>query len=234
VEETSNYSNPSIVVDSSGTPQISYYNKNTGFLKYAKKVNGAWTNTNVENTGDCEYPLSTLTLNKTGTPLIIYRKYNGIIRYALKNGSGWTIESVDTTPWNTGKNCLTVDKNGNLHASYYYGVLRYAYKDITIPKVHSTIPTNNKTGYSRFANIYIKFTENIKASTYWNSIKVKNLTTNKYLTITKTISKNVLILKTTARSTVTWFTVTIPQAAVKDLSGNNLATTYIFRFKTGA
>ena len=58
------------------------------------------------------------------------------------------------------------------------------------PKVSTTTPTNNKTGISRSSTIILKFTENIKASSYYFKINIRNLTTGKYLTLTKTISGN--------------------------------------------
>ena len=45
-------------------------------------------------------------------------------------------------------------------------------------------------------SIEIKFTENIKTSTYFKNINIKDLTTNKYLTITKTIIGNTLNIQT--------------------------------------
>jgi hypothetical protein len=102
------------------------------------------------------------------------------------------------------------------------------------PYVTFTIPTNLKTGISKTSTITIKFNENIKASTYYNSIRVKNLSTNKYVTISKKISANTLNIKTTkTRSKYTWYQVTIPAKAIKDNTGNNLAAVYTFKFKTG-
>ena len=106
--------------------------------------------------------------------------------------------------------------------------------DITPPKVSSTVPANMKTGISRWASMVIKFNENIKTSTYYNSITVKNLSTNKYVTINKALSGNTLIIKTSSTKTVnTWYQVTIPKSAIKDYAGNNLTANYTFRFKTG-
>jgi hypothetical protein len=107
-------------------------------------------------------------------------------------------------------------------------------KWIPAPKVSSTTPPNFKTGVSRTSTIVIKFSENIKSSTYYSSIKVKNLSTGKYVTITKSISGVYLNIKTsTKRSKYTWYQVTIPKVAVKDAAGNNLQATYTFKFKTG-
>jgi len=98
--------------------------------------------------------------------------------------------------------------------------------------VSLTSPTNLETGVSKTATIAIKFSKNIKNSTYFNNITIKNLTTNKYVTITKTISGNTLNIKTTAtRSANTRYQVIIPISAIKDYAGNNLLATYTF--KTG-
>jgi autotransporter family porin len=108
-------------------------------------------------------------------------------------------------------------------------------KDTIPPKVSSTNPKNGATGISKTANIAIKFNENIKNSTYFNNITIKNLTTGKYVTITKSISGTTLNIKTTATRTAnTWYTITIPKGAIKDYAGNNLLATYTFKFKTGA
>jgi hypothetical protein len=106
--------------------------------------------------------------------------------------------------------------------------------DTTPPKVSTTTPPNNKTGVSRTASILIKFTENVIASTYYNSIKIKNLSTNKYVTITKAISGNTLYLRTGTRTANTWYQIIIPARAVRDLAGNKLTATYSFKFRTGA
>jgi hypothetical protein len=122
------------------------------------------------------------------------------------------------------------NENNNFKAS----VSKVNINDKTAPKVSSTVPINNMMGYNRTSSILIKFTENITTSTYYNSIKIKNLTTNKDVELTKAISGNTLALKTSTRTANTWYQVTIPLAAVRDLAGNNLTTTYSFKFKTGA
>ena len=59
------------------------------------------------------------------------------------------------------------------------------------------------------------------AHTYKN-IKVKNLTTGKYVTIHESISGNTLNIKTSkTRSRYNWYEIIIPKAAIKDNAGNN-------------
>ena len=106
-------------------------------------------------------------------------------------------------------------------------------KDTIPPKVLKTSPTNKKTGVSKTSTIYIKFSENIKSSTYYNNIKVKNLTTGKYVSIHKSISGTDLKIKTSStRRGHNWYEIIIPKAAIKDYAGNKLAATYTFKFKT--
>ncbi|MBZ2164620.1 right-handed parallel beta-helix repeat-containing protein [Methanobacterium spitsbergense] len=107
--------------------------------------------------------------------------------------------------------------------------------DTIPPKVLLTNPTNWKTGFSKTSSIAIKFSEYLKTSTYYNHITIKNLTTGKYVTITKSITRNTLYLKMPlTRLAYNWYQVTIPKDAIKDYAGNNLSATYTFRFKTGA
>lgn len=106
--------------------------------------------------------------------------------------------------------------------------------DKIAPKITYTYPKNYATRKSRTATLYFKFSENIKASTYWSKIYVKNLKTGKKVSIRKWISGRTLYIKTTSRrSAYTWYLIYIPYKAVKDYAGNNLLTSRIIKFKTG-
>jgi peptidoglycan/xylan/chitin deacetylase (PgdA/CDA1 family) len=104
--------------------------------------------------------------------------------------------------------------------------------DKVAPKVSKTSPTNRKTGISRTSYIYIKFSENFKKSAYWSKIRIKNLKTGKYISISKYLSGNLLKIKTSKRSANRWYQVIVPLAAIQDYAGNKLKTTYTFKFKT--
>lgn len=155
--------------------------------------------------------------------------------YYTKNGTTPTTSSAKyTTPitvsTTTTLKYIAIDKAGNKSPVY---TAKYTI-DKSTPKVATTTPTNLKTGVSRTNTITLQFNENIKNSTYYNNIKVKNLTTGKYVTITKSISGNTLSIKTSStRSKYTWYQIIIPKAAIKDMAGNNLAENYTFKFKTG-
>lgn len=105
--------------------------------------------------------------------------------------------------------------------------------DTVRPKITSTIPSNNKIGFSKIATLKIKFSENIKASTLYKFITVKKLSTNSKVSITKIISGNTLYIKTNIRSPNTFYRVTIPAKAIKDYAGNSLIANYTFKFRTG-
>ena len=106
---------------------------------------------------------------------------------------------------------------------------------VQIPlKVISAYPKNYATGVSRTSTIYIKLSQNIKASTYWSKIYVKNLSTGKIVSINKLISGNTLYIKMSSkRYAYNWYQVYIPASAVKDYANHNLSTRYTFKFKTG-
>jgi outer membrane protein assembly factor BamB len=158
----------------------------------------------------------------------------GTIYYTLNGATPTTSSSKYTTPLIINKTTilkyLAVDLAGNKSPIY---TQTYTIDKIP-PKVSTTTPINLKTGVSRTSTIAIKFSENIKSSIYFNNITIKNLTTGKTVTISKSISGTILNIKTTANRTAnTWYTVAIPKAAIKDYAGNNLAANYTFKFKTG-
>ena len=106
--------------------------------------------------------------------------------------------------------------------------------DTTAPKVTSSSPQNGATGVSRTATITIKFSENIKSSVNWSKIYIKNLNTGKTAVISKSISGNTLSIKMDLiRYSYNQYQIYIPTSAVKDSAGNNLATAYTLKFRTG-
>jgi len=106
--------------------------------------------------------------------------------------------------------------------------------DTIAPKVTSTTPKNNLINVPKTVIITIKFSENFKTSTNFNNIVVKNLSTNKNLSLSRSISGNTLTIKTSTKNANTTYQVTIPKSAIKDYAGNNLSATYTFKFKTGS
>ena len=111
--------NPSIALDSSGRPHISYYDSTNSSLKYAKWNGSAWEIETIDSVGQVgEY--NALALDASGNPHISYcdRTASGILKYAKWNGSAWGIETVDATG-NVGYNTsIAIDAGGNPHISY--------------------------------------------------------------------------------------------------------------------
>ena len=168
----------------------------------------------------------------------------------LKNSTG-TVKSFKTTILG---NILSIKPNSLLTAGTKFIVIlhsnsitdlkgngfvgpyttKFTTANIITPKVISTIPSNQKTGFSRTEIITIKFNENIKKSTQWSNIQMKNLTTGKKVSITQQIKGNTLYIKMVfLRYAYNWYQITIPEAAIIDNNGHNLQANYTFKFKTG-
>jgi hypothetical protein len=163
-----------------------------------------------------------LSMNKAGT--IYYTRNGSTPTTASTKYTGYlTISSTTTLKF------IAVDLGGNISPVY---TEKYVIDKIA-PKVTYTYPKNLKTGQSRTATLYLKFSESLKTSTYWSKIYVKDLKTGKKVSITKYIKGNILYIKTKyKRASLRWFQVYVPYKAVKDFAGNNLVKTYTYKFKT--
>lgn len=153
--------------------------------------------------------------------------------YYTTNGSTPTTSSKKytgafTISKNTTLKFMAVDKAGNKSSIY---MVKYVI-DKTGPYVKSMYPEKSSTGISRSNTLYLKFSENIKASINWSKVYIKNLKTGKKVAVNKSINGNVLYLKTGKRSSYTWYQIYVPAAAIKDAAGNN-GTGYAWKFKTG-
>jgi hypothetical protein len=120
-----------LVIDRSGQPRTSFYNKNSG-LNYAYLSNGAWTVENVDsNPGAGTYP--SLRLDSKDNPHIAYYdQMNHALKYAYWNGEKWTIETVDSGGDVGSYPSIAIDQNDFIHISYYdagNADLKYAFWD---------------------------------------------------------------------------------------------------------
>jgi predicted outer membrane repeat protein len=204
-----------IAIDNAGNTSSVYaqtYNIDTTVPTANASVKGGLYNT-TQNV--------TLSMSEAGT---IYYTLNGT---TPTNSSTLYNGPIDISK-NTTLKYIARDNAGNTSTVY---TQTYTIDKIP-PKVTVTTPTNKKTNVSRTSSIVIKFSEIIKNSTYYNKITIKN-SAGKTISLSKILSGTTLTIKTSKRSANTWYTVTIPQAALKDNAGNNLTATYTFKFKTG-
>lgn len=159
---------------------------------------------------------------------------SGTIYYTTNGTTPTASSKIYTTPIviksTTTLKFRAIDETGNKSPVY---TEKYTI-DRTAPKVTSTYPKNNAVGCSRTATITIKFSEKIKSGVNWSKIYIKNMNTGQKVFINSSINGNTLSIKMTyKRYPSNWYQVYIPDKAIKDYAGNNLATRYVFKFKTG-
>ena len=173
------------------------------------------------------------TYNTNKTVNLVMNK-NGTIYYTLNGKTPTNASSKYTGPTNinstTTLKYFAVDLAGNRSPVY-----TNAYTiDKTEPKIVSTTPTNNAKGVSLTTPITIKFSEKITMGSRFSSIYIKNMSTGKITHTIVTLSGNTLTIKMLkSRLYKNNYKIYIPKGAVKDMTGNNLKTAYLFNFKTG-
>jgi len=100
-------SQPSIAVDSSGVPHMSYY-KNTTEVWYATWSGGSWLLEQVDSVGlGAASGLTTsIALDSGDVPHIAYKDANNYVRYAVRGVNGWATDQV----FSSGKNIDITDR----------------------------------------------------------------------------------------------------------------------------
>ena len=155
----------------------------------------------------------------------LYKVINGKTLTLTRNGNyinGLTY--TITLPTNS-----ITDTAGNTLATVFTSKFKI---DTTRPKITNTNPTNNTINFSLTAPITIKFNKNIIKGTNYSKIYLKNLSTGKLVSITASIQRNTLTIQMTkSRLHYNTYQLHIPAAAVKDQTGNSVAS-YTLKFKT--
>jgi uncharacterized repeat protein (TIGR01451 family) len=113
---------PSLALDATGHPHISYYDRALCEIKYARLEGTSWLTETVDQGG--EY--SSIAIDAKGYPHISYEG-SGLL-YARYDSSGWHIETVDDTysPGVGPHNSLEFDNHGLPRISY----AQYGYVDV--------------------------------------------------------------------------------------------------------
>ncbi len=118
---------PSLELDGSGSPRISYGDLTLRALRYAAREGSTWHLETVDQPGSSqEYVgwFSSLALDGSGTPRISYLRTgtttSSSLKYAARNGSGWEIETVDPTVGAGYDTSLALDGAGHPVISYVH------------------------------------------------------------------------------------------------------------------
>ncbi len=132
--ENNFFNDNSLALDSAGNPHIIYqeytFNQDNAtrnadlkgvydaYLKYAVKIDGAWSTEVVDSAGDADGYIC-LALDSSGNPHISYYDYvNKDLKYAVKSGGSWDIETVDSAGDVGSYNTIAVNTSGNVHIIY--------------------------------------------------------------------------------------------------------------------
>jgi subtilisin family serine protease len=117
---------PSIVLDASGNPRISYFDQTGGHLYYAVRTGSGWTTTLVDDNGRCGLGTS-LALTSAGEPCISYVErtsfLSGHLRFAYHDGAGWHREDIAPigAPDVGERTVLALDASGAPRIAFYDG-----------------------------------------------------------------------------------------------------------------
>ncbi|HEX3048780.1 MAG TPA: hypothetical protein VHY08_28790 [Bacillota bacterium] len=115
-------------VDSLGNVHL-IYSSNDGYLKYAKRIGGTWSTSNVEYTGFKDgVNRIALALDESNHAYIAYVHISDQkLRFGKFNGSTWQLQDIETLytgnswgPWLYACPSIIVDSNNNPHIAYGY------------------------------------------------------------------------------------------------------------------
>ena len=124
---------PSLALDGSSRPRVSYFDYARSDLIYAQHDGMAWQLETVDSGGYVGMYTS-LALDESDRPHVsYYDNGNGDLKYARYDGAAWRVETVDSEGWVGAYTSLALDESGRPHVSYYayapHRDLKYAWHD---------------------------------------------------------------------------------------------------------
>lgn len=114
VESGGRLGEPSLAVDSSGHPHISYYR--SGVLGYAHHDGTAWVIETVDAVGHSGF-VSSIAIDSSGNPHISFRG-DAQLKYAHFDGTSWFVESLETLGPGDLDSSLALDSSDRPHITY--------------------------------------------------------------------------------------------------------------------
>ena len=110
---------PSLALDGSGNPHVSYWVESAGELWYARWNGSGWTAGVVDGTADVGEH-SSLALDSAGRPHIsYYDDTNKRLKYARWDGSAWAVQTVPGSGEEGKHSSLALDSADRPHICYY-------------------------------------------------------------------------------------------------------------------
>ncbi|NQV00374.1 MAG: Ig-like domain-containing protein, partial [Parcubacteria group bacterium] len=147
----SEYDYPSLALDSSNRPHISYYDSTNGDLKYTYKSGGTWHSETVDSAGYVGY-LNHLALDSSNNPHI---SYEGFIDDNWSEYLKYATSSSDTTPPtlsspNIENNAtgIAIDSNISFHIADEESDIDTDTLDVTINDDNAIVDGTCQSGYS--------------------------------------------------------------------------------------
>jgi len=109
----------SLALDSNNDPHISYYDRTTTALKYARWTGSAWEIATLDSDANVGR-ITSIALDENDYPHISYYDLtNGDLKYAGWYGDSWSIKTLDSEE-DVGKyTSIAVSEDGKIHISYY-------------------------------------------------------------------------------------------------------------------
>lgn len=117
----------SLSTDAAGNAHISFYDRLSGYLRYATNKSGLWVLEDIDYIQSFGTQYNSIAIDSNGYVHISYRdNINQVLKYATNQSGSWLITVLDSTASSGNYNSIALDSLNNVHISYYSsGYLSY-------------------------------------------------------------------------------------------------------------